>query len=167
MLSWDSHAEAGLGRVQPRNKLRWVACVGPHNRSMVAHVRGGQREERLACLVGRNGSNMSGAVVRLGRISFPSLVVGTTVRAAVTAVCAGSDVARVCKVRTVRVCLVNFRVFFGMTIIAAAARAVGTTVCRFSIQCLGVWRGLSTRGLVLFVRLRVSWWGAAARSGAG
>ena len=44
---------------------------------------------------------MSMAEVRLGRLRFTSVVVGATVRAAVTAVCAGSNVAGVSVARAV------------------------------------------------------------------
>lgn len=173
MLSWNSHtshAEARLCRIEPGNKLRWVACVSPDYRSVVAHVRGGQGEERLACLIRRNGCNASGAEVRLGRLCFASLVVGATVRAAVAAVCAGSNLAGVCIVRTVWGGLVHNWVLFGMIVIAARAGRTALLMRRFSIGSLGVCRGLSTGRLTLFVRLlllRVSWRGAAAGPAAG
>lgn len=130
---------------------------------MVAHVRRGQGEERLARLVRRNGGNVSRAEVRLGRLCFTSLVVGAAVRAAVAAVRAGSDVAGVRVVRTVRVGLVYLAVLFGMMVIAACAGRTGLLAQRLSIRRLAVWRGPPSRRLAAFV----SRWRAAAGSGAG
>lgn len=102
MLPRHGHtSEAGLRRVQSGNKLRRVARVAPHHRSVIAHVGRWQGKEWLACLVRGNGSNVSGEEAGLGGLSFPTLVVGPTVRAAVAAVCTGSDMAGVrCVVRT-------------------------------------------------------------------
>lgn len=156
-----SHAEARLCWVHPMNKLGWVASVSPHYRSMVAHIRGRQGEERLACLIRRNGCNASRAEVRVGRLRFTPLMVGTSVRAAVAAVRAGSNLAGVCILRTVWVGLVA--VFFG---IIAAARAGGTALLTGSDSTRSP--GLSTRRLAQFGGLLgVSWRGAAAGSRAG
>lgn len=99
------HAKAGLGGVEPRDELGGVAGVGPHHGAVVAHVGGGQGEERLARLVRRNGRHVSGtgaeAEARLGRLRLPALVGGTGVGAAVAAVRVGSDQAGVGVVRTV------------------------------------------------------------------
>lgn len=94
MLSRNSHAKAGLGGIQPGNKLRWVSSVSPHQRSVVAHVGGGQGEQRLACLVRRDGRDTAGSEARLGGLRFASpVVVGAAVGAAGAAVGAGSSVA--------------------------------------------------------------------------
>lgn len=134
---------------------------------MVAHVGGRQGEERLAGLIRRNGRNVSRAHVRLGRLCFAPLLIGAAVRAAVAAVCAGSHVARVRQVRTVRVGLFCLGVLFRMVVIAAArAGGAALLVCTFAARRLAVWRGLSTGGLTLLVLLRVSWWsGAGSRAG--
>lgn len=137
--SHPSHAEARLSRIQPGNKLRRVACVSPHQRPVVAHVRGGQGEERLARLVRRNWRDASGTEARLRRLRFTSpLMVGATVRAAVTAVCAGSSVAGVSIVWTVRVVLIYIRVLFWVIVIAARAGRTAPLMCSVSIQSLGV-----------------------------
>ena len=155
-----SHADARLCRVQPGHELRRVAGVGPHHRAVVAHVGGGQGEERLARLVRRDGRNVPSGEVRLGRLRFTALVVGAAVGAAVAAVCAGPNVAGVGVERAVRVGLVYISVSFGMMvtiiIITAAARAGGTRVPlvrSLSDGTPGVWRLLSTGGLALFLRL--------------
>lgn len=162
----SSHAEARLCRIHPGNELRRVAGVRPHDRSVVAHIRG--QGEELARFVGRNGRDASVAEVGLRGLRFAPLVVGTPVRAAVAAVRDGSSVAGVRVVRTVRAGLVYVCVLFG--VIAAAGGAGGTAllVCSFSTRSVRAW--LSTRRLaqfVLLLLLRVSWWGAAAGSGAG
>lgn len=114
---------------------------------------------------------MSRAEVWLGWLCLASLMVGTAVRAAITAVCAGSDVAGVRMVWTVWAGLVYISVFFGRIIIAAAARAGGTAplMCSLTSGSVGVCRGLSTRGLALLVKLllvllSLSRWGAAVGS---
>lgn len=102
---------------------------------MVAHIRGGHGEEWLACLVRRDWCNASRAEVGLGRLRFTALMVGTAVRAAVTAVCAGSDVAGVCIVWTVRDGLTYIGIFFGMTVIAGRTALLTYS---FSTWSLGV-----------------------------
>ena len=160
------HAEARLRWVQTWNKLGRVACIAPHDGSMVAHIRGRQGEEWLAGLIRRDGCNVSGAVVRLGGLSFTSIMVGATVRAAVAAVCAGPYVAGVCMVWTFRPGLIHISVFFGIVVIAAGC-AGGTAVlmCRFTTGSLGLRGGLSTGRMAVFVELlllSMSWRGAAA-----
>lgn len=74
-----SHAQARLCRVQPGNKLGRVASVAPHYGSVVAHIRRGQGEERLAGLIGGDGGNVSRAEAGLGGLCFTSVVVGAAV----------------------------------------------------------------------------------------
>lgn len=162
------HAEARLGMIQTRNELGWVAHVAPHDRSLVAHVRGGHGEQRLAGLERRDGCNVSRAEVRLGGLSFTSVVVGPTVRAPVAAVCAGPNVAGVSMVRTVQVSLVYISVLFDI-IVMIIAGWTSLLACGFTAGSLGVGGSLSTRRvalLVLLLLLSLSWRGAAA-SGAG
>lgn len=125
---------------------------------MVAHAGGVQGEERLACLVGGDWCNVSWTQVRqsmLG-VSFTPLVAGSTVRAAIARVGAGSDMAGIGKLWTIQACLVYFGLFFKMVaIVTAAAIAVRTALlmCSFSIQSLRVRGLLPTRGLALSVWL--------------
>lgn len=137
---------------------------------MVANVGGGEWEERLACLVGRNGGDASRAETRLGRLRFAPFVSRSTIRAAGTAVCAFPDVAGVCRVGTVRAGLDCISVLFGMAVIAVGAGRAALLMRSFSSGSLAVRRGLPTRRLVLSVSrllLSQSWWGAAAGPGAG
>lgn len=165
VLPWDSdasNAEAGLRRVHPRDKLRRVTGVRPDYRPVVAEVRGRQRKQRLGRFVRRDGSDATGSQVRLGRIRFPrGFVVGAAVRAAVAAVGAGSGEAGVGVVRTLRAPLVCIRILFQVA--GAGAGGAALLVCGVSIRS----RVLSTWRLALFVRLSVSGWRAAARSGGG
>lgn len=137
---------------------------------MVTNVGGGQWEERLACLVGRNGGDASRAETRLDGLCFAPLVSRSAIRAAGTAVCAFPDVAGVCRVGTVRAGLDCISVLFGMAVIAVGAGRAALLMHSFSSGSLAVRRGLPTRGLVLSVSrllLSQSWWGAAAGPGAG
>lgn len=138
---------------------------------MVAHIRGGQGEEWLACLVRRNGCNASGAKARRGSLPFTPIVVGAGVRAAVTAVCAGSDVAGVGAVRTVCTGLVDVGVLFGVAVIAVGAGGAALLERSLSVQTVGVGRVLATGRLAAFVwrrlLLSVSRRGAAAAPQAG
>lgn len=85
---------------------------------MVANIRGGQWEERLTSLVRGNGCDASRTQARLGRLRFSSLMSRDAIRAAVTTVCAFTDVAGVCRVRAIRVSLACFSILFGVTVIA-------------------------------------------------
>lgn len=89
----------------------------------------------MACLIRRNGRNASRAEALLDGLCFAPLMVGTPVRTAVAAVRAGSNVAGVRTVRTVRDGLVDIGVLFGVTV-----RAGGTPLltCDFSIWNHGV-----------------------------
>lgn len=116
---------------------------------------------------------MSRAKVRLGGLCFACVMVGASIRASVTAVCAGPNVTGVSVVRAVRAGLVYLSVFFGIYVIVViiiAARAGGTALvtCRFTSGTLGVWGVLSTWRVALFGKLlSMSRWGAAPGSGAG
>lgn len=143
---------------------------------MVANIGGGQGEERLARLVRGNGCDASRTQARLGRLSFSSLVSGDAIRAAITTVCAFTDVAGVCRVRAISVHLASFGILFGMTVIAVGGGTSGTAllVSTFLVWSLSVSCRLSTRRLVLSVSgllllLSESWWAAAAgpRTGGG
>lgn len=131
---------------------------------MISHVRGGQREEWLVGLVRGDGCDASGAEAGLGRLCLTALQVGPAVRAPVTAVCAGADVAGVGRVRAVRGSLAHFSVLFG--VVAAAVVAVDRAallVRGFTTGTVGVRSGLSGRRATPFVSRRA----AAVDPGAG
>lgn len=150
MLSRNSHSsnpEGGLGWVQPRDKLSRVARVSPHQRPMISHVRGGQREERLVRLVRGNGCDAPVAEAALGRLCFTALQVGAAaVGAPVAAVCAGADVAGVGSVRAVRGSLARVTVLFGLVVVAVAAGRTDLLVRGLPARTVGAQRrGLSGR----------------------
>lgn len=149
MLSRNCHSsntEGGLGWVQPRDKLSRVARVSPHQRPMISHVRGGQREERLVRLVRGNGCDAPGAEAALGRLCFTALQVGAAVGAPVAAVCAGADVAGVGSVRAVRGSLARVTILFGLVAVAVATGRTALLVCGLPARTSGAqWRRLSGR----------------------
>lgn len=116
---------------------------------MISHVRGGQREERLARLVGGNGCDASGADSSLGRLRFAPLQVGATIGATVTTVCASSDVAGVGTVRAVRDRLAHFSVLLGMVAVGAAGAAL--LVRGFTARTVGAQSRLSGGGVTPLV----------------
>lgn len=103
-----AHPQARLGSVQTRSEL--VACVPPHDGSLVPHGGGGQWEELLAGFEGGDGRGVSGAEAGLTGLGLVG--VGATVRAAGAAVGAGAGVAGVGVLRAVRRCFGDIGVLF-------------------------------------------------------
>lgn len=170
--SHPSHSEGGLRRVQPRDELRRVAGVSPHQRAMISHVRGGQREERLVRLVRGNGCDAPGAHAALGPLCFTALRVGAAVGAPVAAVGAGADVAGVGSVRAVRGSLARVTVLFGLVAVAVAAGRTALLVHGLPTRTVGAQRRrLSGRRATPFgsrqLLLSLSGGAAAAEPGAG
>ena len=168
-----SNTEGGLGRVQPRDKLRRVARVRAHQRSVISRVRRGQREERLVRLVRGNGRDASGPEAGLGRLCLTAVQVGGAVGAAVAAVCAGADVAEAGTVRAVRRSLAPFSVLFAVVAVAAVADGTALLVRRLAARTVRVRRGLPGRRATPFVSrqllllLSMSGGAAAVDPGAG
>lgn len=137
---------------------------------MISHVRGGQGEEWLVGLVRGDGRDSPGPDAGLGRLRFTPLQVGTTVGAAVAAVCAGSDVAGVGAVRAVRGRLARFSVLFG--VVADDAARAALIVRGFTSGAVGVQGGLTGGGVAPLVSrqlllLSVSCRATAVDPGAG
>lgn len=102
-------SQTRLGRVQPWDKLGGISSIGPHYRAMVAHTRGGQGEDRVASLVGRDGSDMSRTQAEwwgLG-VHLAKLMAGASLRASCAGVGAGSGMAGVSHLGTVQTDLIH------------------------------------------------------------
>lgn len=109
---------------------------------MIAHIRGGQGEERLAAFIRRDGRYMSRSKVRMSVFSSTAVLVGAPIRAAVAAVCARPNMTGVGVMWTVCAGLVYITVFFWIAIvIIMITRSAGRTALltsRFGAQSLGL-----------------------------